>query len=99
MLATQSQASRLCADCRRLVRDNPGTPPCKSGQLEEGFGMRSEFSQTGCTANNFFGIMRFFFLVQRSRRLKLDALHRQTRGPRSARSPSVSENYATLTCV
>ena len=64
----------------------------------EGLGIGSEFSQTCCAANNF-EIMRSFFLGSKEQATKLAALHWGKRADRSARSPSVLEHYATLTCV
>ncbi len=66
----------------------------------EGLGIGNEFSQTCCAANNFRNHEVPSSLVQRSRRLKLAALHwRRERTEPSARSPSVLAHYVTLTCV
>ncbi len=64
----------------------------------EGFGIGSELSQTCCAANNF-GDHESFFLGSKEEATKLAALHRGKRADLSARSPSVLEHYATLTCV
>jgi len=66
----------------------------------KGFGIGNEFSQTCCAANNFRDhevLLRWFKGEQAT---KLAALHwwRERTEP-SARSPSVIEHYATLTCV
>ncbi len=66
----------------------------------KGLGIRSEFSQTVCAANNFRDHEVLSSLVQRSRRLNLAALHwwRERTEP-SARSPSALEHYFTLTSI
>jgi hypothetical protein len=63
----------------------------------EGFGIRSEFSQACCAANNFrdHEIVPWFKEAATQRA----GLTLGKRADRSARSPSVLEHYATLTCV
>src|SRR5260370_35101368 len=65
----------------------------------KGLGIRSEFSQTCCAANNFRDhevLLRW----SKEQATKLAALHwwRERTEP-SARSPSVLAHYVTLTCV
>src|SRR5581483_2022423 len=66
----------------------------------EGFGIRSEFRQTGCAANNFRVhevLFRWFNCSCRS--ASGFAIHRDERTEPSARSPSVLGHYFTLTSI
>ncbi len=64
----------------------------------KGFGIRSEFSQTCCAANNF-PDHETFFLGLKEQATKLAALHWGERTEPSARSSSVLEHYCTLTSM
>ena len=75
-----------------------GTPPCKSGQFEKDLGLEAS-SLRHAARLIIFEIMRSFFLGSKEQATKLAALHWGKRADRSARSPSVLEHYATLTCV
>src|SRR5436305_10579926 len=87
-----SQQSRLHTDSVfGQVRDTT----VQVWTVGEGVGIRSEFSQTCCAANNFrdHEVLLPWF---KERATKLAALHRGKRTDRSARSPSVLQHYATL---
>jgi hypothetical protein len=81
-----------------LSSGKSGTPPCKSEQLEKDLGLEAS-SLRHAARLIIFEIMRSFFLGSKEQATKLAALHRGKRADRSARSPSVLEHYATLTCV
>ena len=83
---------------RILFRANPGTPPCKSGQLEKDLGLEASSARQAARLI-IFQIMRSFFPGSKEQATKLAALHWGKRADRSARSPSVLEHYTTLTCV
>ena len=82
-----------------LSSGKSGTPPCKSGQLKKDLGLEAS-SLRHAARLTIFEIMRSFFLGSKEQATKLAALHwwRERTEP-SARSPSVLEHYATLTCV
>src|SRR2546422_10665526 len=83
----------------RVTPGKSGTPPCKSGQLEKDLGLEAS-SLRHAARLIILEIMRSFFLGSKEQATKLAALHwwRERTEP-SARSPSVLEHYATLTCV
>jgi hypothetical protein len=84
---------------RILSRAKPGTPPCKSGQLEKDLGLEAS-SLRHAARLIIFEIMRSFFVGSKEQVTKLAALHWwRERTELSARSPSALEHYATLTCV
>ena len=59
---------------RILSRSKPGTPPCKSGQLEKDLGLQaSSLRQSALLIT--FEIMRSFFVGSKEQATKLAALH------------------------
>jgi hypothetical protein len=59
---------------RILSRANPGTPPCRSGQLEKDLGLEAS-SLRHAARLIIFEIMRSFFLGSKEQATKLAALH------------------------
>jgi hypothetical protein len=82
----------------RLPSARCGTPPCKSGQLKKDLGLEASSSRHAARLV-IVEIMRFFFVASKEQATKSAAIHWGKRADRSARSPSVLEHYATLTCV
>jgi hypothetical protein len=81
----------------RLSPGKPGTPPCKSGQLEKDLGLEASSVRQAARLINF-EITRSFFVGSSAayRSLSGFAIHRDERTEPSARSPSVLAQFTAL---